>query len=325
LFSLSRRLRRFRNTGRVAGELSPDGLFYWDGTRWVSTTSPEGAWRWDGSAWRPAGQASKGGRRSRLPWVIAAVSIVSVVLASAGVYFAGGAFIKASQRVFQSGFSVNCGSPLAQPGAALTSGDSLCGGTLGDEYLLADCTLIAGTPPGIDVWQKTYKPNESDWTRTSVSTGSSGCNLSAAPDTDVSFDSSSYQPATTVVIADFTFEASEGSVGIQLACSEEAGCVDISMFSEGLYSLDEGRPHDGWNNLTKGVSLGSTFRKGVPNRMILRLNGRRASVFLNGAGVTQASTKLDQSAGYVTFYLDNRGGSAIETVWLQRMYVFESR
>lgn len=35
-------------------KLSADGLYYWDGSRWVATLSPDGHWRWTGSAWVPA-------------------------------------------------------------------------------------------------------------------------------------------------------------------------------------------------------------------------------------------------------------------------------
>ncbi len=33
--------------------LSEDGLYYWDGSRWISTLSPDGRWRWNGSGWVP--------------------------------------------------------------------------------------------------------------------------------------------------------------------------------------------------------------------------------------------------------------------------------
>jgi hypothetical protein len=309
----------------VGGELSPDRRYYWDGARWLSAVSPDGAWRWDGSAWRPAGEAAARARPSRLPWLIAGGTIVALVAGSIGVYFAVGFVMRASQRVLQSGGLAPCNSALAQPGAALSAGTSLCGGTLGYEYLLADCTLTEGTPSGIEVWRKNYKPTEGDWAKTTVPTGSDGCNLAASPDVDVSFDTAVEQPPSTVVVADFTYEASAGSVGIQLACSEAASCVDISMFQEGLYSLDEGRPNDGWDTLTKGVAFGVTFRTGAPNRMIVRLNGKHASVYLNGRGVTQADTSRVQTSGFVDFYVDNRGGTDLETVKLQRLYVFESR
>lgn len=310
----------------MAGELSPDRLYYWDGGRWVSAISPDGAWRWDGSSWRPAGEAGHlPARSSRLPWLIAGVTIVALVTASIGLYFAAGFMMRASQRVLQSGGLAPCDSALAQPGAALSEGKSLCGGRLGTEYLLADCTLTDGTPSGIQAWRKAYKPIEGDWAKTTVTTGSDGCDLSAPPDVDVSFDTADEQPPTTVVVADFTYRASAGSVGIQLACSQGASCVDITMFQEGLYTLSEGRPNDGWDTLTKGVALGVTFRDAAPNRMILRLNGKHVSVYLNGRGVTQANTTRVQSPGYVDFYLDNRRAAETETVWLQRLYVFESR
>ena len=34
-------------------KLSDDGLYYWDGSKWVSTLSPDGRWRWNGNAWVP--------------------------------------------------------------------------------------------------------------------------------------------------------------------------------------------------------------------------------------------------------------------------------
>jgi hypothetical protein len=37
--------------------LSTDGLFYWDGQRWVSAISPDGRYRWDGTGWVPLQQA----------------------------------------------------------------------------------------------------------------------------------------------------------------------------------------------------------------------------------------------------------------------------
>jgi hypothetical protein len=37
--------------------LSPDGLYYWDGTNWVSTLSHDGRTRWNGTAWVPVSGA----------------------------------------------------------------------------------------------------------------------------------------------------------------------------------------------------------------------------------------------------------------------------
>lgn len=319
------RLARFRILSAVAGELSPDRLYYWDGVRWVSAVSPDGAWRWNGSQWRLAGEDAPRARRSMLSWLVAGGLVVALVAAGFGVYFASGFFVRASQRVLGSGGLAPCGSSLAQPGAALSEGQNLCGGVLGIEYLLADCTLSQGAPAGVQVWRKTYKPTQGDWQKTTVASGSDGCDLSAPPNVDVSFDTEAEQPPTTVVVADFTYQASAGSIGIQLACSAAASCVDIDMYQEGLYSLDEGRPNDGWDKLTKGVALGVTFRSAGPNRLILRLQGKHVSVYLNGTGVTHANTSRVQSSGIVDFYLDNRGEPTTETVLLQRLYVFESR
>ncbi|TME96098.1 MAG: hypothetical protein E6I34_00215, partial [Chloroflexi bacterium] len=36
-----------------AARLSADGLFYWDGSRWISALSPDGRHRWDGTRWVP--------------------------------------------------------------------------------------------------------------------------------------------------------------------------------------------------------------------------------------------------------------------------------
>lgn len=38
-------------------QLSPDGMFYWDGQHWLSTLSPDARSRWNGTAWVPTGHA----------------------------------------------------------------------------------------------------------------------------------------------------------------------------------------------------------------------------------------------------------------------------
>lgn len=37
----------------MSTRFSPDGMYYWDGSRWVSTISPDRRFRWDGSSWVP--------------------------------------------------------------------------------------------------------------------------------------------------------------------------------------------------------------------------------------------------------------------------------
>jgi hypothetical protein len=39
----------------VSAQLSPDGMFYWDGRQWLSTLSPDGRSRWNGTAWVTTG------------------------------------------------------------------------------------------------------------------------------------------------------------------------------------------------------------------------------------------------------------------------------
>jgi hypothetical protein len=41
----------------VSAQLSPDGMFLWDGRQWVTTLSPDGRSRWNGTAWVPTGNA----------------------------------------------------------------------------------------------------------------------------------------------------------------------------------------------------------------------------------------------------------------------------
>ena len=38
-------------TPNSTGQLSPDGNWWWDGAKWVSTISPDGRWRWNGETW----------------------------------------------------------------------------------------------------------------------------------------------------------------------------------------------------------------------------------------------------------------------------------
>jgi hypothetical protein len=41
----------------VSAQVSPDGMFFWDGQRWLSTLSPDGRSRWNGTAWVATGKA----------------------------------------------------------------------------------------------------------------------------------------------------------------------------------------------------------------------------------------------------------------------------
>jgi len=41
------------------GQVSPDGQWYWDSQKWVSTLSPDGKWRWDGQSWKASSRAPR--------------------------------------------------------------------------------------------------------------------------------------------------------------------------------------------------------------------------------------------------------------------------
>jgi len=40
----------------VSTQISPDGMYYWDGSQWLSTLSADGRHRWNGAAWMPVSQ-----------------------------------------------------------------------------------------------------------------------------------------------------------------------------------------------------------------------------------------------------------------------------
>jgi hypothetical protein len=83
----------------LVGTLSPDGLWYWDGTAWQSALSSDGLWRWDGTAWLPTSRSS--GRRYASATAPGPPSrayrqtvIVALVAATAFVAIAGGVAIQ---------------------------------------------------------------------------------------------------------------------------------------------------------------------------------------------------------------------------------------
>jgi len=38
---------------KQGAQFSPDGQWWWDGSKWQAAISPDGRWRWDGRAWVP--------------------------------------------------------------------------------------------------------------------------------------------------------------------------------------------------------------------------------------------------------------------------------
>jgi len=118
-------------------------------------------------------------------------------------------------------------------------------------------------------------------------------------------------------------------VGLQLACSQDVSCVDFSFWGDSNFSLDEGKPGDGFENLSTG-RMGTLGPPPVPavgseNRLILRLAGDRVDVFLNGREVTHATVRRAQMRGFADFYVDGRDTTSGETVFLKRIFLFETR
>jgi hypothetical protein len=303
----------------MGGQVSPDGLYYWDGGQWKTAVSPDGGWRWDGSAWRPVSARS---RAPRLTWIVAAVVVASVVVGSVGFYLAFN-FVSAESRhlLNGAGITVTCGSPQSQPGATVTQGDTVCGGRLGDSLFGVDCTELSGVPSNVNVYDEA---KGADWVTVEVTADSTGCSLVAAGNHIRSFDTAKLLNASSVAIADFVPDRTLGSVGIQVACTKAASCVDFSIYQSGAFSLDEGKPNDGYDNINAG--FGGLFKPlikiGQPNRLIVRVYGHEVTVFLNGTLVTRGTTKRQVNSGYVTFGIDNRDESRAETVHLQRLLVF---
>jgi len=308
----------------MAGQLSPDRLYYWDGVRWASAVSPDGAWRWDGHTWQPAARGrARTGPSGR---IIAGVVIAALIVGSFGIYEITSWALSRTQSLLQaSGVSVTCRDSHARAGATLAEGDELCGAHLGTQQYGADCTELSGTPPG---GQFQDAINNGDWHTIQVAPDTSGCRLDAQPEHETMFSTTDDQPPSTTLIVDFTAAGWQGGLGLQVACTTEKGCVDFSFFGDGLFTLDEGKPGGGFENLATG-HLGAFGppplpRIGAESRVVLRLNGNRVEAFLNGQEVTHATTRRAQDRGVADFYVDGRDTTSGETVFLKRLYLFES-
>jgi hypothetical protein len=302
----------------MAGELSPDRLYYWDGVRWASAVTPDGMWRWDGRTWRAAGQPRSRSSRGIIALVIAASVVVGILgVGTFATWAVGGV-----QSLLESG-SVTCGDPHARAAASVSEGDVLCGERLGARYYGADCAELTGTPAGGEFLDSV---NNGDWQTAEIVPSSSGCPMAAQPSHEVMFSTSSDQPASSTLIVDFVAAGWQGGVGMQVACGQDTGCVDFSFWGDSVFSLDEGKPGDGFENLKSG-RMGSFGPPPVPtagseNRLILRLTGNRVDVFLNGREVTHATARRTQAPGFADFYVDGRGAATGETVFLKRIFLF---
>jgi hypothetical protein len=308
----------------MAGELSPDRQYYWDGVRWASAVSADGLWRWDGQSWRAATGGSPRTGRSRA--IIAAVVIAAVVVGTFGAYeVSRWVSAQAQSLLHASGVDVTCGDSHARAGASISEGEVLCGKGLGTSYFSADCAELSGTPSG---GQFLDSAGGGDWQTIQVVPSGSGCPLDAQPSHEVMLSTADDQPASSTLIVDFVATGWAGGIGLQLACGREVGCVDFSFWGDSLFSLDEGQPNDGFENMTSG-HMGSfgpppVPRVGSENRIILRLAGDRVDVFLNGKEVTHATVKHPQVAGFADFYVDGRETSNGETILVKRMFLFQT-
>jgi hypothetical protein len=304
----------------MSGELSPDGNYYWDGTRWASAVSPDGAWRWDGAGWRAAATTTSapGRRAGPLAVLIALAVIAAVVLAGFGLW-AGARFIAGEQQNLQSSFAPAC-TQNGMPGEGLHAGDTVCGRRLGSSLVSTDCSTAL--PP--ELVAEHIPAGSSDWAPADIGMDTGGCELLAQKGEIVAVDSADIQPSIVTEVADFVPSDFTGSVGLRVACTEEASCVDIALYPDGTFELDEGVPGSDWKELTSGPMVFSRVRPEVENRLILRFADGVATVYLNGYELTHAKPDIGQHDGYIGFYADNDDSASTEHVQLRRFFVFDS-
>jgi hypothetical protein len=308
----------------MSGEMSPDRNYYWDGQGWKPAASPDGAWRWDGAAWRPSGAPAPAPRSRQAPWMIALAAVATLLVGGVGIWMMAGFIYTRSHALQAPDFSISCAGTNAHAGAALSTGDVLCGQRLGAAYYQGDCTRTGGMPSGAGAWQTSG--SSSTFQPTTLAGDSTGCTMEARPAQQIEVSTSDTQPPSTVAVVDFVPLNRSGGEGVQVACTTDASCIDCSIYQDGSYSLDQGIPNGKFDNLTQGDAslFGGQPKVGVANRMVLRLSGTEVTVFMNGNEVTSATTTRAQGPGYVTFYVDDGGSTTTETVKLQRILVFEA-
>lgn len=304
----------------MAGELSPDKLYFWDGARWASALSPDGLWRWDGHTWRPAASSR---RASNLVPIAAVVVIASLVVTTFGVYeVAHWALARTQAALRQAGVGVVCSESGARAGRPLAEHDILCGRRLGTSYYRADCDA-PGTPNGGEFFDAA---GGGDWQSIQVSSDGSGCRLDAQPDHETMFSTMDPQRPSSTLIVDFTAAGWAGGAGVEVACSNQ-GCIDFALYGDGYYSLDHGNGSGKFDNITHGHlgAFGDTVPEtGTAYRLIMRVAGRTVDVFLNGSEVAHGSAAIEPNDGYATFFADGRDTTSGESVVLHRMFLFET-
>jgi hypothetical protein len=305
----------------MAGELSPDGNYYWDGVRWTLATSPDGAWRWDGRSWKPA-RRSGGGISGGVAALIAAGVIVVLVITGVGL-FAFARLVNNAQQSLVSHLGPAC-TATGMAGGAVAEGTTVCGRKLGASLVSLDCTSASSLPSSL-VAEESASAN-ADWTPADVGMDQQGCEMVAQPDEDLAIDSADDAPPQLVVIADFVPADARGGIGLRLGCTQDGSCIDISLYADDeSFSLDEGTPGaDTWKNLKSGPLVLAYIHFNKPNRVILRYVDGVASVFLNGYSVTDATPDIAQGSGSFGFYVDDQQASSAEHVQLRNLYAFQA-
>ncbi|HEY1456278.1 MAG TPA: hypothetical protein VGG31_07260 [Candidatus Dormibacteraeota bacterium] len=122
-------------------QFSPDGLYYWDGARWVNAVSPDGRFRWDGRAWvavqgafHPPGADARPARRPTswtrpLQYVVAAYIGISGLYTLTLPFWMGGVMTQAINQGIQRQESLN--PTVSPPPAGFTDTmSSVMGGVL---------------------------------------------------------------------------------------------------------------------------------------------------------------------------------------------------
>ena len=77
------------------GQISPDGKWYWDSQKWLSTLSPDGKTRWNGTSWVAVTGGAVGRGKAASPKAVVAIGggaaafVVAIALAIAAIGSAG--------------------------------------------------------------------------------------------------------------------------------------------------------------------------------------------------------------------------------------------
>jgi hypothetical protein len=201
-------------------------------------------------------------------------------------------------------------------------GDVFCGTKLGVSYLSADCRQSNSLPSEVQASQVTSP--STDWSAADVGVDSGGCELAAKPNQTVEIDSTGEISPDIVLVADFIPLNLAGGVGLRLACTQSASCVDVTLYADDSFSLDEGTSNNTWKNISQGPLILTHLHVGSLNRFVLRFALGVATVYLNGYEVTKGTPTQSQVSGPIGFYLDDQQSSAGEKAQLRTLDAFEA-